>query len=100
MPAYGIFIRETTRDRSELETYTPKAAASMAGHALKVLAAYGRHEVLEGPNMEGIVIVEFPTMEEAKAWYESPAYREAREHRFRGADYRAVLVEGVNGRSF
>ena len=25
----------------------------------------------------------------------SGAYREAREHRFRGADYRAVLVEGV-----
>jgi uncharacterized protein (DUF1330 family) len=95
MPVYGIFIRETTRDRSELEAYTPLAAASMAGHAIKVLAAYGHQEVLEGPDMEGVVIVEFPTLEEAKAWYESPAYREAREHRFRGADYRAVLVEGV-----
>lgn len=67
----------------------------MAGRAMKVLAAYGRLAVLEGLAMEGIVIVEFPTLEEAKAWYESPAYREAREHRFRGADYRAVLVEGV-----
>jgi uncharacterized protein (DUF1330 family) len=95
MPAYGIFIRESTRDRSELDAYTPKAAASMAGHAIKVLAAYGRQEVLEGPDVEGVVIVEFPTMEEAKAWYESPAYRDAREHRFRGATYRAVLVEGL-----
>ena len=32
---------------------------------------------------------------EAKAWYDSPAYREAREHRFRGADYRAILFEGL-----
>ena len=42
-----------------------------------------------------MVIASFPSFEEAKAWYESPAYREAREHRFRGADYRAVIVEGV-----
>ena len=95
MAAYAIFIRETTHDRSELDAYTPKAAASMAGHAMKVLAAYGHQEVLEGPEIEGVVVVEFPTMEDAKAWYDSPAYREAREYRFRGADYRAVVVEGV-----
>lgn len=95
MAAYGIFIRETTRDQTELDAYTPKAAASMAGHAMKVLAAYGRQEVLEGPDVEGVVIVEFPSLAEAKAWYDSPAYRAAREHRFRGADYRALFVEGV-----
>jgi len=33
-------------------------------------------------------------MAEAKAWYESPAYREARELRFRGADYRVFLLQG------
>jgi hypothetical protein len=37
----------------------------------------------------------FPSFDEAKAWYDSPAYREVREHRFRGADYRAVIVEGL-----
>jgi uncharacterized protein (DUF1330 family) len=45
--------------------------------------------------VEGVVIVEFPSFEQAKAWYESPAYRDAREYRFRGADYRALIVEGV-----
>jgi len=35
--------------------------------------------------MEGVVIVEFPTLEAAKTWYDSPAYREARDYRFRGA---------------
>ena len=64
-------------------------------HAMTVLAAYGRQEVLEGPPVEGIVIVEFPSIEDAKAWYDSPAYREAREHRFRGARYRAIIVEGL-----
>jgi uncharacterized protein (DUF1330 family) len=38
---------------------------------------------------------EFPTIEAAKAWYDGPAYREAREHRFKGAEYRAVIVQGV-----
>jgi uncharacterized protein (DUF1330 family) len=95
MSVYAVFIREATKNEAELAAYMPNAAASMAGHPMTVLAAYGRQEVLEGPDMEGVVIVEFPSFEEAKAWYESPAYRDAREYRFRGADYRAFIVEGV-----
>jgi uncharacterized protein (DUF1330 family) len=62
---------------------------------LKILAAYGAHEVLEGAPTEGVVIVEFPTVELAKAWYTSPAYEAARAHRFKGAKYRCILVQGV-----
>ncbi|MEC9305444.1 MAG: DUF1330 domain-containing protein, partial [Pseudomonadota bacterium] len=29
------------------------------------------------------------------AWYQSPAYHEARKHRFQGADYRVFLVDGL-----
>jgi uncharacterized protein (DUF1330 family) len=32
---------------------------------------------------------------ERTVWYESPAYQEARAHRFKGANYRAVIVEGL-----
>ena len=60
-----------------------------------MLAAYGRHVTLEGPEVEGIVVTEFPPVEEARAWYDSPAYREEAEHRFRGAVYRGLIVEGV-----
>jgi uncharacterized protein (DUF1330 family) len=34
-------------------------------------------------------------MEAAKAWYNGPAYREVREHRFKGATYHVTLVNGV-----
>lgn len=95
MPAYAIFVRERTRVPSDLAAYTEKAGETLAGHPVEVLAAYGPHEVLEGAAMEGAVILEFPTFGAAKAWYESPAYREARELRFRGADYRAFIVQGV-----
>lgn len=95
MPAYAIFIRERTRDQAALDVYSPLAGASLDGHSLKILAAYGRQETVEGATSEGTVILEFPTLEAARAWYESPAYRAAREHRFRGADYRAFFVEGL-----
>lgn len=95
MAAYAVFIREATRNPAELKVYGGKAGATLAGHPVKVLAAYGPQEVLEGAPAEGVVILEFPTMDAARAWYDSPAYREAREHRFLGADYRAILVEGL-----
>ncbi|QDV63060.1 DUF1330 domain-containing protein [Crateriforma conspicua] len=95
MSAYIVFIREKTLDKSELETYWQKAPAAMEGHPVKPLAAYGSHVILEGPEVEGVVIAEFPTVEEARKWYDSPAYQEAARHRFRGAVYRGLIVEGV-----
>ncbi len=92
--AYVIFIRERTRDAAEIKAYGPQAAASLDGHPVTLLAVYGRQEVLEGPQAEGVVIVRFPSFAAAKAWYDSPAYRAARAHRFKGADYRAIIVEG------
>ena len=95
MSAYLLFIREKTIDQSELEAYWAKIRATMAGHPIKVLAAYGRHVTLEGSEVEGVVVAEFPSVEEARAWYDSPAYQEAAQHRFRGAAYRGLIVEGV-----
>ena len=83
MATYMVFIRQSTRNAAELQTYSKKVSATLTGHPVTVLAAYGRHEVVEGPEVEGVVILEFPSFAEAKAWYDSPAYREVREHRFR-----------------
>ena len=95
MPAYIVFMREKTLDRSELETYWSMAAPTLDGHPIKVLSAYGRHMTLEGPDAEGVVIAEFPSLEAARAWYDSPAYQQAAQHRFRGAVYRGLIVEGT-----
>jgi uncharacterized protein (DUF1330 family) len=95
MPSYVVFIRENTHDQAELDIYSSNVKSAMSGHPIRVLAAYGKQEVLEGPAIEGVVILEFPTPETAKAWYSSPAYQEAVQHRFRGATYRGIIVEGV-----
>jgi uncharacterized protein (DUF1330 family) len=95
MSAYLVFIREKTLDESELKAYWAKIRATMEGHPIKVLAAYGRHVTLEGPDVEGVVVAEFPSVEEARAFYDSPTYQDAAQHRFRGAVYRGLIVEGV-----
>jgi uncharacterized protein (DUF1330 family) len=95
MSAYFVFTREKTLDPKEMELYSQKVAATFAGHPVKILASYGHHKDVEGPPTEGTVVAEFPSMEAAMAWYDSPGYREVREHRLLGAVYRAVLVQGV-----
>src|SRR6202049_364855 len=95
MPAFMVFIREKTLDQSELKAYWAKIRATMEEHPIKVLAAYGRLVTLEGPDVEGVVVAEFPSVEEARAWYDSPAYQDAAQHRFRGAVYRRLHVAGV-----
>jgi uncharacterized protein (DUF1330 family) len=95
MTAYAIFIREITHNQAELDTYIAAPNKGLDGLAVKILAAYGSLEILEGPTPEGVVIAEFPTIEAAKDWYFSDDYQQVVQHRFRGATYRAILVEGV-----
>jgi uncharacterized protein (DUF1330 family) len=95
MSAYIVFTRERTLDRAELAIYEQQVRATLAGHEVRILAAYGAQQVLEGASSEGVVIAEFPTSAAARAWYDGPEYRAVRVHRFNGALYSAVLVEGV-----
>ena len=62
---------------------------------LTPLVVYGALEALEGDAPDGVVILRFPTVEDARAWYNSPAYQAAVAYRKKGADYRAFIVEGL-----
>ena len=95
MPAYVIFIKNSTKDAEALKTYSQKAAGARGDHKITPLAYYGPLEVLEGDAAEGVVLLQFPDTAAAKAWYDSPAYQEAKEHRLKGADYRVILAEGL-----
>ncbi|MDP3493360.1 MAG: DUF1330 domain-containing protein [Hyphomonadaceae bacterium] len=95
MSAFVIAIREKTHDAAELAAYRAAARDARGDHKLQVRVANGQQRVLEGAPVEGVVILEFPSMDEAQAWYDSPAYQSAREHRLKGGDYRFLIVEGV-----
>jgi uncharacterized protein (DUF1330 family) len=96
MSAYLVFVRDATLDPSELAIYTQQVAATTEGHSIKALALRGRQQALEGADAESVALFEFSSFEAAHAWYDSPAYRAVREHRFKGATYRVLLVDGTN----
>jgi uncharacterized protein (DUF1330 family) len=95
MPAYIVFTKEREHDAAAMADYSAKAGPSLGGHTAKPLAYYGAIETLEGPEAAGCVIVEFPDMDAARAWYQSDAYQDARKHRFAGADYRVFITQGL-----
>jgi uncharacterized protein (DUF1330 family) len=96
MPVYVLFLREgQIRNPSEMEIYQRMARQIPPHPKLTALAAYGAMEALEGEAPDGVVLLQFPTVEDAKGWYDSPAYQAAVPHRQKGADYRAFIVQGL-----
>jgi uncharacterized protein (DUF1330 family) len=60
-----------------------------------VLAASDSVEVLEGSwPCSRTVILEFPSLEEAHSWYQSPAYQAVAKHRFKASSANLIFVEG------
>ncbi|WP_091740960.1 DUF1330 domain-containing protein [Phenylobacterium immobile] len=94
MSAYIIAIRDETTDAEGMAAYSAAVGAARRPD-MKALAANGRVEALEGAPAEGVVLLEFPTFEDAKAWYDSPAYQAAREHRLGAATFRFLLIQGL-----
>ena len=95
MSVYFVMIREKTIDPATLAEYGPRASLAAQGHPLKALAAYGALDQLEGAPIEGAVIIEFPDMAAARAWYDSPAYHAAAKFRHRGSQSKAFFIEGL-----
>lgn len=96
MAAY--FISDiTVRDRAAFEIYRTRAADAIHAYGGRYLARLGEVQILEGqwnPNM--IVIVEFPNLEQARAWYRSPEYAFALEVHDKALARNLILVDGVN----
>jgi uncharacterized protein (DUF1330 family) len=95
MSAYVVITREKTLDPAKLEEYKQIAPATFEQHAVIMLASHGRREVVEGPAIEDILILEFAAYDDALAWYRSPAYQAISETRLQGGDYRIIITEGL-----
>lgn len=97
MTAYVVYVRDRITDPEEFKKYEESAGAASAGHPVTPLAFYGAIETLEGASVDGAVILQFPTIADAKAAYDSPLYQEALKYRLKGAEYRVFIVEGLAG---
>ena len=95
MPAY-VISDVTFHDAAAREAYRTRAAASIARHGGRYLARGGAVETLEGSwRPRPLIIVEFPDMERARAWYRSPEYAQALAVRRTALDRNLIFVDGV-----
>ncbi len=95
MPAYAIFDI-TVHDPVRYEEYKKLAPPAIAAYGGKYLVRGGDLHVLEGDWAPSrMVVLEFPTAEQALAWIDSPEYCDARALRHATATTKAILVEGI-----
>jgi uncharacterized protein (DUF1330 family) len=95
MTAYVVYVRDRITDPEEFSKYEESAPAASVGHTLTPLAFYGAVDTLEGAPVDGAAILEFASVAEARALYDSAPYQEALKHRLKGAEYRVFIVEGL-----
>lgn len=63
----------------------------------RFLTRGGKSDVVEGKTRSRIVVLEFPSYEQALACYHSPEYRRAMELRQGKAEADIVVIEGYDG---
>ncbi|MEO7854719.1 MAG: DUF1330 domain-containing protein [Rubrivivax sp.] len=95
MSAYIIAHMQVSNPQ-QYEQYKTLAKVASEKYGGEYLARGGELEVLEGDwHPPRVVIVKYPSMAKARAFYDSPEYREARNAREGAAVMSMVLVEGL-----
>ena len=99
MAGYVIFDIGPS-DREAMKPYLDKAFDTIAEFNGKILVRGGALEVRESTHRDGwyptrILIIEFPSMDAARGWYESPAYQAILPIRLKFGKDNMVIVEGV-----
>jgi uncharacterized protein (DUF1330 family) len=97
MAAY-IVVEIAIQDAETYERYKLLAPPSIAAYGGRYLVRGGAVEVLEGSwKPPRFVILEFPTVERARAWWSSPEYAPAKALRQASTQTDMLLVEGLSG---
>lgn len=95
MAAY-VIVEISTRDPELMARYREIARPIVEAHGGRYIARGGATRTLEGGwAPERIVILEFPDLERAVAWWECDEYAEAKAMRQRAGETRMLVVEGM-----
>ena len=96
MPAYWV-ARSKVNNPVEYKKYTDRVPGILAKFGAKVLARGGRYKILEGPEkFNRFVVIEFPSLEQGVACFNSPEYKEAAAFRRKNGagEVELIMVEG------
>jgi uncharacterized protein (DUF1330 family) len=95
MPAYFIVDLEVT-DPAGFEEYRKQVPDTIARYGGRYVVRGGKTEVLEGTwSPKRVVVLEFPSLEQAKRWYDSDEYRAPKALRMKTARSNVILAEGA-----
>lgn len=95
MPAYVIAEVDVT-DPGGFEEYRKQVPATVAKYGGRFVVRGGAVDVVEGDwRPARLVVLEFPSVQQARRWYDSPEYKEPKALRQRTAKTKILLVEGV-----
>lgn len=95
MAAYVIVELDVT-DPAAFEEYRTQVPATIAKFGGRYVVRGGRSQTLEGDwHPKRCVVLEFPSVEHAMKFYNSPEYAPQKALRLRSAKSKVVLVEGV-----
>jgi len=95
MSAY-IIANVRVTDAAQYEQYKQFSSLAMQAHGVEVCVRGGAAQVLEGDwTPDRLVILKFPSVQKARAFYDSAEYAKARQARAGAAIMRMVVVEGL-----
>jgi len=95
MAAY-IIVNVEVHDAVRYEDYRKSVLPTLGPYGGRFLVRGGKVEVLEGSwTPKRFVIVEFPSMDKAREWWQSEAYARPKALRQAISHTEMVLVEGI-----
>jgi uncharacterized protein (DUF1330 family) len=96
MPAGYVIVEMKVSDPERYKEYMAAAPATIAAAGGEYLVRGGRHESLEGDWQPArLAVQKFPSLEQARAWYDGEQYRAVRARRAGATEFfNMVVVEG------
>ena len=97
MPALFIFNIVSITDRAKFGEYAERIPATVEAYGGRYLVRGGEVEVFEGDwTPTRLIVIEFPSFEQAKRWYDSEEYEPLKALRADAGEVEGVLVQGLD----
>lgn len=95
MPGY-VIANVWFRNSEKASEYSRQVPATVLKYGGRYLVRGGQVEVAEGDwSLHRLVVIEFPSLEQARRWYESDEYDPIKAIRLEHAECQLVFVEGL-----
>jgi uncharacterized protein (DUF1330 family) len=95
MPAYVIANLQDAAPHPEIAEYIERITATVEPYGGRFLVHVMQHEVKEGTWQGNVVMIGFPGIAEAQAWWDCPEYQQIAPLRSRHIKGDIILIEGV-----